>query len=45
MKKLSFLNTNFHNSFQDVVYYRILGCQTFEYKAELKKDLFYLEPK
>ena len=28
MRKLSFLNTNFHNSFQDVVYYRILECQT-----------------
>ena len=27
MKKLSFLNTNFQNSFQNVVYYRILWCQ------------------
>ena len=25
MRKLSFFNTNFQNSFQDVVYYRILG--------------------
>ena len=24
----SLFNTNFRNSFQDVVYYRILGCQT-----------------
>ena len=45
MKKLSFLNANFYNSFQDLVHYRILGCQTFEYKAKLKKDLFYLGPK
>ena len=30
-KKLSFLNANFQNSFQDVVYYRILGCQTLWY--------------
>ena len=28
MKYLSFFNTNFQNSFQDVVYYRILGYQT-----------------
>ena len=28
MKELSFFNTNFQNSFQNVVYYRILGCQT-----------------
>ena len=28
VKKLIIFNTNFHNSFQDVVYYRILGCQT-----------------
>ena len=28
MKKLSFFNTNFHNSCQDVLYYGILGCQT-----------------
>ena len=31
MKNLSFFNTNFQNSFQDVLYYRILGCQTFWY--------------
>ena len=30
-KKLSFFNINFQNSFQDVVYYRILGCQTLWY--------------
>ena len=30
-KYLSFFNTNFQNSFQDVVYYRILGCQTLWY--------------
>ena len=29
MKKRSFFNTIFQNSFQDVVYYRILGCQTW----------------
>ena len=28
LKKLSFFKTNFQNSFQDVVYYRILECQT-----------------
>ena len=28
MKKLSFFNTNFQNSFQDVVNYRILAFQT-----------------
>ena len=28
MKKLLFFNTNFQNSFQDVVYNRILECQT-----------------
>ena len=28
MKQLSFLNANFQNSFQDVVYNRILGSQT-----------------
>ena len=28
MKKLSFFNAKIQNSFQDVVYYRILGCQT-----------------
>ena len=27
-KKILFFNTNFQNIFQDVVYYRILGCQT-----------------
>ena len=31
MKKLSFFNTNFQNSFQDVVYDRILGRQTLWY--------------
>ena len=31
MKKLSLFNTNFQNSFQDVVYYIILGCQTLWY--------------
>ena len=30
MKKLSFFNTNLQNSF-NVVYYRILGCQTLRY--------------
>ena len=25
---LSFFNANLQNSFEDVVYYRILGCQT-----------------
>ena len=28
MKKPSFFKTNFQNSFQDVVYYKILRCQT-----------------
>ena len=28
MKQLSFFNANFQNSFQDVVYYKTLGCQT-----------------
>ena len=27
MKKPSFFNANFQNSFQDVEYYRIVGCQ------------------
>ena len=31
MKKLSFFNTNFQNWFQDLVCYRILGCQTLWY--------------
>ena len=30
-KRLSFFNTNFNNSFQDVLCYRILGCQTLWY--------------
>ena len=30
-KKILFFNTNFQNIFQDVVYYRILGCQTLWY--------------
>ena len=29
MKKLSFFNANFQNSFQDVVYYRILEFLTY----------------
>ena len=29
LKKLSFFNTNFQNSFQDIVCYRILRCQNF----------------
>ena len=32
MKKLSFFNTKFQNSFQDVVYYRVLGFQTLWYQ-------------
>ena len=32
LSKNSFFNTNFQNSFQDVVYYRILGCQNFSYQ-------------
>ena len=28
MKQLLVFNANFQNSFQDVVYYRILGCDT-----------------
>ena len=28
MEILSFFCRNFQNSFQDVVYYRVLGCQT-----------------
>ena len=28
MKKLSFFSSNFKNPFQDVVYYRKLGCPT-----------------
>ena len=28
IKKLSFCNVNFQNSFQDVLYYILLGCQT-----------------
>ena len=31
MKKLSFFNTEFQNLFQDVIYHRILGCQTMWY--------------
>ena len=31
MKNLSFFETNFRNSFQEVVYYRVLGCQTLWY--------------
>ena len=31
MKKLLFFNTNFQNSFQDVLYCRILVCQTLWY--------------
>ena len=30
-KKLSSFNTNFQNSFPDVVYYRIIGCQALWY--------------
>ena len=36
-------NANFKNSFQVVLYYRILGFQTYG-KFE-KKGLFYLGPK
>ena len=31
MKKLSFFSSNFKNPFQDVVYYRKLGCLTLRY--------------
>ena len=31
MKKLSFFNSNFNNSFQDVLYYRKLECLTLWY--------------
>ena len=31
MEKLSFFNANFKNLFQDVAYYKILGCQTLWY--------------
>ena len=31
MKKLSFFSSNFKNQFQDVVYYRKLGCLTLWY--------------
>ena len=31
IKKLSFLSSNFKNQFQDVVYYRKLGCLTLWY--------------
>ena len=31
MKNLSFVNTNFQNSFEDVTSYRILGCHTLCY--------------
>ena len=31
MKKLSFFSSNFKNLFQDVVYYRTLGCLTLWY--------------
>ena len=31
MKKLSFFSSNFKNPFQDVVYYRKLGCLTLWY--------------
>ena len=43
MKKLSFFNTNFQNSFQDVVYYRILGCQALWYLngGPLNFDIFF----
>ena len=44
MKKQSIFNTNFNNSFEDVVYYKKLGYQNlwhFEYKAKFdKKDFF-----
>ena len=44
MKKQSIFNTNFNNSFEDVVYYKKLGYQNlwhFEYKAKFdKKDCF-----
>ena len=38
MKELSLLNSNFENSFQDLVYYRILGCQTLWYKNVILKQ-------
>ena len=31
MKELSFFNKSFQNSFKDLVYYRILGCQNLWY--------------
>ena len=31
MKKLSFFSSNFKNQFQDVVYYKKLGCLTLSY--------------
>ena len=31
MKKLAFFNSNFQNSFQYVVYYRIFGYQALRY--------------
>ena len=46
MQKLSFFNTNFQHSYQDVVYCSILGCQTllwryFEYKAKFERRLLF----
>ena len=52
MKKIFFnanqnyFYANFQHSFQDVVYFIILGCQTLEYKLEfVKKGFFYSGPK
>ena len=42
---LSFFNTNFQNSFQDVVYYKILGRHTlrhFQQKADFEKMTSFL---
>ena len=46
MKKPSFFSSNFRNPFQDVVYYRKVGClirilkwRTFEYKLKSRKNL------
>ena len=30
-QELSFFDTNFQNSFQDLLYYKILGCQTLRH--------------
>ena len=51
MRKLSFFDKNFQNSFQDAIYYRmsnlmILTWQPSEYNTKIGKNvLFYLGPK